>query len=172
MPAPFSVKAVANAILGKSFADKRPVSPLKLQKLLYYAHGYYSAAYGQPLVDEAFEAWQYGPVVPAVYHEFKDFGNSPITREATDFGWDDEEPEVIPVPPLFDDPRVKKVIDYVWKQYAPLSAVILSEMTHRPDSPWDRTMKTNKFGLKNMDIPQSLIEDYFGTLVKKTSQAA
>lgn len=169
MPAPFPVKAVANAILDKSFAEKRPVSPLKLQKLLYYAHGYYSAAYGQPLVDEAFEAWQYGPVVPAVYHEFKDFGNSPITREATDISWDDDEVDSIPVPPLFDDPRVQKVIDYVWKQYGHLSAVALSEMTHRPDSPWDKTMKANKFGLKNVDIPQALIDEYFGTLVKKAA---
>jgi uncharacterized phage-associated protein len=170
MPAPFPVKAVANAILGRSFSEKRPVSPLKLQKLLYYAHGYYSAAYGQPLVDEAFEAWQYGPVVPAVYHEFKEFGNAPITREATELDWDQEED--IPVPALFDDPRVQRVVDYVWKQYGSLPAVSLSEMTHRPNSPWDKTMKSNKFGLKNVDIPQSLIEDYFGSLVKKGQKAA
>ncbi len=170
MPAPFPVKAVANAILDRSFAEKCPVSPLKLQKLLYYAHGYYSAAYGEPLVDEAFEAWQYGPVVPAIYHEFKEFGNSPITREATEFSWDEE--DSIPVPPIFDRPEVQRVIDYVWKQYAHLPAVTLSEMTHRVDSPWDKTMKANKFGLKNIDIPQPLIDEYFGTLVKKGPKAA
>jgi hypothetical protein len=57
MPAPFPVKAVANAILEKAFAEKKPVTPLKLQKLLYYAHGYYSAAYGKALIDQPFEAW-------------------------------------------------------------------------------------------------------------------
>jgi uncharacterized phage-associated protein len=164
MPAPFPVKAVANAILEKSFAEKRPVSPLKLQKLLYYAHGYYSAASKKPLIDEAFEAWPYGPVVPAAYHEFKEFGNGPITRLATEFDWDVEDD--IPVAVEFDDPNVRRVIDYVWKQYAHYPATALSEMTHRPDSPWDKTMKDNALGIKNVDIPQAYIHQYFAPLVK------
>jgi uncharacterized phage-associated protein len=165
MPAPYPVKAVANAVLDKSFAAKKPISPLKLQKLLYYANGYYSGAYGKPLVDEAFEAWQYGPVVPSIYHEFKGFGNGPITRAATELDWDAE--EEIPVACVFDDPRVQRVIDYVWRTYGSMSPIALSEMTHRPDSPWDKTNKKNLMKLKNIDIPQELIEEYFRPLIKK-----
>jgi len=164
MPAPFPVKAVANAILEKAFSERVRVSPLKLQKLLYYAHGYYSAAAGKPLIDQAFEAWQYGPVVPAAYHEFKEFGNSPITRLATEFdcSLDDD----IPVSADFDDPAVRRIIDYVWKHYSGFSAEELSGMTHRPDSPWDRTRQENVYGLKNANIPQKYIEEYFQPLVK------
>ncbi len=163
MPAPFPVKAVANAILEKSFADKRPISPLKLQKLLYYAHGYYSAAYKKPLIDEAFEAWRYGPVVPSAYHEFREFGNEPITRLATEF--DSGIENDIPVAAEFDDRNVRRVIEYVWKQYSHLPAAALSEMTHRPESPWDQTIRDNSFGLKNVDIPQLYIERYFEPLI-------
>jgi uncharacterized phage-associated protein len=166
MPAPFPVKAVANAVLEKAFAEKYPITPLKLQKLLYYAHGYYSAAYGKPLTDQPFEAWQYGPVSPSIYHEFKEFGNEPITRLAEDFDWDVE--GTIPVVADFgDDQNVRRVINYVWRQYARYPASALSEMTHRVGSPWDITMAKNIFGLKNVDIDQTLIQDYFQKLVKK-----
>src|SRR4051812_2003689 len=33
------------------------ISPLKLQKLLYYAQGYYLASYGKPLFEENFLKW-------------------------------------------------------------------------------------------------------------------
>lgn len=164
MPAPYSVKAIANAILEKSFRERQPITPLKLQKLLYYAHGYYSGAYGSPLIDEAFEAWQYGPVAPSIYHEFKEFGNEPITRLARELDWDLE--GEVPVPAVHE-PRVDKVVDYVWKTYAGLSGLALSEMTHRENSPWDKTMKSNKFKIRNMDIPQEAIIEYFAPLIKK-----
>jgi len=61
----------------------RNLTPLKLQKLIYYAHGWHLALRDQPLIDELIEAWEYGPVVPNVYHEFKEFGNQPITRRGT-----------------------------------------------------------------------------------------
>ncbi len=39
------------------------VTPLKLQKLLYYCQGYALALTGKPLFPEPVEAWRYGPVV-------------------------------------------------------------------------------------------------------------
>jgi uncharacterized phage-associated protein len=166
MPAPFPVKAVANAILEKAFAERKPITPLKLQKLLYYAHGYYSGAYRKALIDQPFEAWQYGPVAPAIYHEFKNFGNTPITRLAEEHDWDID--DSIPVVADFDDDsNVRRVINYVWRQYAALPATTLSEMTHQSGSPWDKTIKSNVFGLKNVDIDQSVIQEYFSRLVTR-----
>ncbi|WP_426008316.1 Panacea domain-containing protein [Aeromonas salmonicida] len=54
------------------------ISNLKLQKLVYYAQGYYLALYGEPLFDDDIEAWAHGPVVPFLYHEFKDYGSDSI----------------------------------------------------------------------------------------------
>ncbi|MDX6806441.1 Panacea domain-containing protein [Terrihabitans rhizophilus] len=166
MPGPYDAKAVANAILEKSFQEKKPVSPLKLQKLLYYAHGYYSAAAGVPLIDQPFEAWEYGPVVPSLYREFRHCGNSPINSLASDYSWELE--DFCPVPPVSDDRKMRRVIDFVWEAYGDYSPIELSEMTHQPDSPWDRTRKKNK-GIKNADISQEMIEAYFSPLVNKKS---
>ncbi|MDP6708427.1 MAG: DUF4065 domain-containing protein [Alphaproteobacteria bacterium] len=56
------------------------VSNLEIQKILYLAHMVYMGRYGedQPLVAENFEAWDYGPVLPSVYHRVKAFGSGPV----------------------------------------------------------------------------------------------
>jgi uncharacterized phage-associated protein len=43
-------------------------------------HGYYLALTNAPRVDEFFEAWQYGPVSPTIYHDFKQFGGADIKK--------------------------------------------------------------------------------------------
>jgi hypothetical protein len=53
---------------------------MKLQKLIYLAHGYYFAVTGCPLVGEQFEAWQFGPVSPTIYHEFNRFSSSALKK--------------------------------------------------------------------------------------------
>ena len=40
------------------------ISPLKINKLLYYAQGNFLAKYNAPLFPEKIQAWQYGPVIP------------------------------------------------------------------------------------------------------------
>jgi len=47
------------------------ITPLKLQKLLYYAQGYAPAALGRPLFDELIKAWEPGPVCISIYRRFK-----------------------------------------------------------------------------------------------------
>lgn len=55
------------------------VSNLRLQKVLYIAQMFYMGRNnGDRLVDATFEAWDYGPVVPALYHKVKMFGSRPI----------------------------------------------------------------------------------------------
>lgn len=54
------------------------VTPMKLQKLLYYCQGYSLALTGRPMFDEEIEAWQYGPVVPSVYRKYKKYGGGSI----------------------------------------------------------------------------------------------
>ena len=44
------------------------ISNLKLQKLVYYAQGFYLALHDEALFPEDIEAWTHGPVVPVLYH--------------------------------------------------------------------------------------------------------
>lgn len=53
-------------------------SNLSLQKLAYLAQMLHLGETGEPIFPEDFEAWDYGPVIPALYHELKMFGSSPV----------------------------------------------------------------------------------------------
>lgn len=54
------------------------LSNLELQKLLYIAHMFYLGERDEPLVSGRFEAWDYGPVNPSLYHRVKVFGSDPV----------------------------------------------------------------------------------------------
>lgn len=53
-------------------------SNLKVQKILYMSHMVFMGRTEQRLVDTFFEAWDYGPVEPNLYHRVKAFGSKPI----------------------------------------------------------------------------------------------
>ena len=74
------VEDVANfiLILGNQYDDGDPISPLKLQKLLYYCQGIHLAAYDCPLFDEDIEAWEHGPVVVSIWYKYREYGNRAI----------------------------------------------------------------------------------------------
>lgn len=55
-----------------SYSESRAsLTPLKLQKILYFAQGWSFVWDNKPLFAETFEAWQYGPVNPKIYNYFK-----------------------------------------------------------------------------------------------------
>ncbi len=54
------------------------LSNLELQKILYIAHMFHIGQTKEPLVTGYFEAWDYGPVHPKLYHRVKIFGSSPV----------------------------------------------------------------------------------------------
>ncbi len=75
MSGAYDPRAVANLMLDEAKRCGINISNLALQKLLYFAHGIYLTKTKRPLVSGYFEAWQYGPVHPAVYRAFKGSGS-------------------------------------------------------------------------------------------------
>jgi uncharacterized phage-associated protein len=156
MPAPYNAASIANLFLRKSIADDHPIDPMKLQKLAYFAHGYYLALTqvrlhrATPLVDEFFEAWKFGPVLPSVYHKFKEFGGNPITSLAMEFH-SEFGTFVVALPPT-DDARLDRVASFVWDMYGKKHSLTLSNMTHKADGAWDKARRLAA-GLKGKDIP-------------------
>lgn len=49
-----------------------------MQKVLYVAHMLHLGRTGEPLFDDQFEAWDFGPVVPRLYQHNKPYKRSPI----------------------------------------------------------------------------------------------
>lgn len=99
------------------------ISNLKLQKLLYYAQGFWLAERGVPLFDEPIEAWQHGPVVPAVYRIYCDHGRDALPPVA--------DPEGI-------DRATAEFLNEIYSVYGQFSAWKLSKMTHE-EPPWKAT---------------------------------
>ena len=59
--------------------EESGICNLKLQKLLYYAQGFYLALFELPLFESKIEAWRHGPVCPEVYHKYKNHGGNLIS---------------------------------------------------------------------------------------------
>lgn len=59
------------------------LSNLSLQKLVYLSQMIHLGEDGTPLFSEQFEAWDYGPVIPSLYHELKMFGSDHVESYAS-----------------------------------------------------------------------------------------
>ena len=77
---PMSPTIVCNNILSRGFAEKRDISPMKLQKLMYFVACEYQKDAHTVLFSEPFEVWRYGPVIRSVYDDFKAYGKNAINR--------------------------------------------------------------------------------------------
>ena len=137
------------------------ITPLKLQKLIYYAHGWNLALRDGPLIDELVEAWEYGPVVPSVYHEFKRYGNQPIAEHGTVIEMSPDRKIRIFAPEIpVQDEGTGKLLDKIVEVFGSRSALQLSADTHQAGTPWSKTREKNP-NRKNVDIPDESIQQYF-----------
>ncbi|MDY7095195.1 MAG: DUF4065 domain-containing protein [Acidobacteriota bacterium] len=147
--------AIANYFIDRGASEKDFMDPLRIQKLVYIAHGWYLAVYGEPLLKEKVQAWKYGPVIPSLYRNFKVYGNGPILDPALDLESFDV---TIPQVPE-DDTKARAVLDRVWELYRPYSGVRLSNLTHQPDTPWHAIWSQRSDG--KAKIPNDLIQNHF-----------
>lgn len=140
----YNVIDIANKIIASTDTSQGDlISNLKLQKLLYYCQGFFLAATGERLFDNSIEAWQYGPVVSEVYHNFKHFGNGEISISA--------DTQLIELKPT-EEALFNEVLD----EYAQFSAIKLMNMTH-DESPWKNTFPEKPQAV----IPDEVIIEYF-----------
>lgn len=101
---------------------------MKLNKLLFFAQAISLQKYGKPLFDDPIEAWTHGPVVPTVYHTFKNNGRNsiPYTYGACNRA-DLSEQEL-------------DVLMDVYREYAKnYTAGFLRNLTHQSGTPWSLT---------------------------------
>ncbi|MEL6469740.1 MAG: type II toxin-antitoxin system antitoxin SocA domain-containing protein [Cyanobacteria bacterium J06623_4] len=153
MGLPYRAKAVANFFLMMGRNEGVPITPLKLQKLIYFAHGWCLAIAKKPLIQESIEAWRYGPVIANLYYEFREFGSHPITRPAKYTR--DAETQI-----EADDFTVS-LLKKVWDEYKAYGPLELSAMTHLPNTPWKvarHKIAPEKF---NVTISDELIKEDF-----------
>ncbi|WMT16041.1 Panacea domain-containing protein [Serratia fonticola] len=97
------------------------MTPLKLQKMVFYADAWFMALNdGSELVADKFEAWVHGPVARDLYARFAGYKWQPITVE-------------IKCPDLPE--AVSLHLDEIYQVFGGYSAYELEQMTHQ-EKPW------------------------------------
>lgn len=137
---------VANTILLLAFNENIPVSPMKLQKLIYIVYKSFLKETQQKLFTESFSKWQYGPVVESVYYEFGCFGSKPINKFARDAKGN------VQVVALNKSNPLSETIKAVWDKYKGYSGTTLSSLTHGENTAWSKAVEENRNTLKDEDI--------------------
>ena len=140
---------VAKYLLALAYKKGIVLNVTKVQKLLFIAYGYFLAQHNQLLLNEKPKAWPFGPVFPK-------------TRKEVDYGKiieasDDSLKEVAA------DPMVTEVLNKIIDNYSKFSATQLSDWSHMPGSPWDKTTKATSFTW-NQPIPDKYIKEYFSQI--------
>lgn len=166
---PYSAASIANLFLNLGFKEKKPISPMQIQKLIYLAHGYYLYRHnGEPLINEVFQAWRFGPVLSSIYFDCRHFGRTGIKQFLLDdFDSVDDRDNPYPIDPrprpapLPDNKEVKKIVDFVWRTYGKYDPIRLSQWTHEKEGPWDKITKGGSDILRNKEVPNEEIHDYF-----------
>ena len=123
------------------------VSNLQLQKLLYLAQMIHMGRHdGARLFDGAFQAWDYGPVEPSLYHRVKSYGSNAL-------------PDVFADARSFSDadPR-KKTLDDVCARFLSFTPGELVDITHWDGGAWAKYYVPNA---KSVVIPNAaILEEY------------
>ena len=143
---PYDSFQVANAFLELAKNESVPLTNMQLQKLVFLAQGYSLALLNEPITYHNIHAWTWGPVLPKLYKQFKDFGSGTINRLAA------SSEEVVPK----DSPEYGVILG-VWRKFGHMNGGQLSSLTHEVESPWEITWKLDKFGI----IPPALIGKFY-----------
>lgn len=166
MPAPYLPLAIANYFL----QQHPPIEHMKLQKIVYCAHGWWLVTQrtAPPLVSERPQVWKFGPVFPSLYQSLKIFGSAPI--EAPKSRAPLLDPDSIDV----TDETAHRLLEWVWSRYGHLSSFALSEMTHKPGTAWYIAASESDFNVpQGYDIPDRFVfQEFWSIYESETSEPA
>ena len=130
------------------------VTPMALQKALYYIQGFYHAFYHMFLFSEDCQAWVHGPVYRDIYFRYRDYRYDPIGKTA-------------PFDTSVFSAGEKTMIDSVINHLCCYSGKTLERFTHN-ESPWLITRGDLPVtASSDRIIDKELIGDYFGAVKTK-----
>jgi len=124
------------------------LSNLEMQKIAYIAEMMYLGRTGAPLINEDWQAWDYGPVQPALYHRAKVYGTSPV-KDIFDYSI------------LCGGEELRAITD-AYNAMRHMSPGAMVAVTHRPGGAWAAHYRAGRRGIS---IPKSDIRQEYGTLI-------
>lgn len=157
----YNVLEVCRHVINYSNKRDYGISNLKLQKILYFIQAYFltNKEDHTPCFYERIEAWDFGPVVPVAYHEYKQYGSGDIPTVKSyilidnDNIWNSERVKFKDTTITEED---KKLMDKVIDKFAAYSATDLVTLTHK-QLPWIKAYAQ----YQNNEITIKAIREYF-----------
>ncbi len=154
----FSVPSKMLMVISYIFEQLREVTPLALQKTLYFVQGLYFSKYETPLFSDDCQAWVHGPVYVEIYDMFRSFRYDPI---------DDFRFELLKGKSTDLDEKEKEVVNLVVNTFGMYSGKVLERITHK-EKPW---IDAREGYLENEpsqeEISKDAIKEYFVSVRKK-----
>jgi len=141
-------------VIGYLLYKCEDVTPLALQKLLYYVQGFFYAFNNIFIFEDDCEAWVHGPVYRKVYHKYSDYKYDSID------GADSFDETIFSV-------AEKAVIDGIVDNFSCYSGKVLERFTHS-EQPWIETRADLPvYAQSDRVIDKKLIADYFSAVKQK-----
>ena len=135
---------IARYIIYICSLERKPISNLQLQKILYYIQEFFLKNERRALFIDEIEAWPFGPVVRDVYYHYCGYGAMEI--------YDDNNPNVN------IDLNERQIIESITREKSALKPWKLVEDTHASGKAWD-LIYCNGEGYKKV-IPKDVIVTY------------
>lgn len=148
----FSVSDKMLRVIAYVFERLEEVTPLMLQKLLYFVQGVSYALRERAMFSDDCQAWVHGPVYPEIYAMFRDFKYNPI---------DDARFAIFDgaAAKLTSDERM--IVDLVVNTFGQYGGKVLEKITHT-ETPWQFARHGYADGIPTSEtVTQDSIATYY-----------
>lgn len=153
---------IANYVVHVALTNGLKITNLHLQKILYYLQAVSLVYTGRLLFSGVIEKWPLGPVVPDVYHEYKEYGSQPIKAIAREYVFNFDTMEIDTVD--FDENTIRhedrRTIEPLILQLLTLDPFELVNKTHE-HSIWSDYKEKIENGSKGLCYTNEEIHEYF-----------
>lgn len=136
---------VARFIVNYSIDIERPVTNLKLQKLLYFIQKAFVKLYGKPCFVAPIHHWRHGSAIGIIYQKYRGYGINPIMEKETEyieFNFDVDCMKFIMERRKYNEyifhPKHLILIKSIIEKYQDISPWDMAKLTQQ-EEPWKRT---------------------------------
>ena len=147
-----TTQKLCNWFIQRANENGTPLNPVKLNHLVILADWWHLHRNGIRLINETAEAWPQGPVLPSIYHEYKD--QAP---------WGAIEHPSRRQPPLEPETDAIPSLEQIWKQYYKYTGQQLARSSMSPHSPWQ--LAQGRHGTpERQQITEEYVKEYYRSL--------
>ena len=147
-----TTQKLCNWFIQQANAKGLILTPVKLNHLVILADWWHLHRTGAFLINERVEAWPSGPVLPSIYHEYKDQPpyssiEHPSRRQ----------------PPLEEETDIIPFLEHIWNVYGKYTAQQLGRINTGPSSPWKQSQGRHEQAHRQQ-ITEEHVQAYFKSL--------